>query len=338
MFWLVAAILIVALAGFLYQMRGSRQDRRRVPPPGALIDIGNRGRLHLLCSGSGAPTVVFEAGIAASSLSWTRVQPLVAEFTRACSYDRAGLAWSEAARQPMTAARLADDLHALLVAGRVPPPYVLVGHSFGSFIVRAFANRHRDLLTGIVLVDPIYPAEWLDISPERRWRLSGGIFLSRVGALLASAGVVRACLRLLAGGSTAVPRGVSRMFGSEAARFLGRMVGEVQKLPQEVWPAVQAHWSQPKSFVSMADHLSALTRSAAEIAAYGSLGDIPLVVITAASQPDACRAEHQQIAALSTHGRHVLAGAGGHWVHLDEPELVVEAIREVVDRIRGAAS
>jgi pimeloyl-ACP methyl ester carboxylesterase len=336
MSWVFALVLAVLIAGALYQALGKVQDRRRVPPPGALVNLGGGRRRHLWCRGAGAPAVVFEAGIAASSLSWSRVHPRVAEFTQACSYDRAGLAWSGGARQPMSAAGLADELHALVAAAAIPPPYVLVGHSFGSFVIRAFASRHPDLVAGMVLVDPIYPSEWLEMPPEQRWRLSGGIFLSRVGALLAATGFVRVCLRLLAGGSTAVPRRASRLFGPEAAEFLGRIVGEVQKLPQETWPAVQAHWSQPKSFRSMARHLGSLPASAAEIAACGGLGQIPLVVITAASQPEACRAEHRSIAALSTRGRHVVATMGGHWIHLDEPELVVQAIREVVEIARAS--
>jgi pimeloyl-ACP methyl ester carboxylesterase len=330
MSWILAFTLALALVCLLYQWLGSRYDLRRAPAPGVLVELGKGRRLHLSCRGSGRPAVVFDAGIAATSLSWTHVQPRVAEFARACSYDRAGLGWSDAGARPISAASLADELHGLLVAARVAPPYVLVGHSFGSFVVRAFANRYTDLVCGMVLVDPIYPSEWLEMSPKMRWRLSGGIFLSRVGALLARVGMVRACLRLLARGSTGVPRRVSRFFGSEAAQFLGRIVGEVQKLPRETWPAVQTHWSQPKCFSSMADHLRSLPQSAAEIAAGGDLGHIPLVVITAASQPEASRAEHRAIAQLSTQGRHIVARKSGHWVLLDEPELVVDAIRNVI--------
>jgi pimeloyl-ACP methyl ester carboxylesterase len=317
----------------LYQWLATAADRRSLKAPGKLVDVGT-GRLHLLCSGTGAPTVVLEAGIAASSLSWSRVQPGVAAFAHVCSYDRAGLAWSDATSQPMDAAHLADQLHTLLVSAAVPPPYVLVGHSFGSFVARMFANRHPNLVAGMVLVDPIYPAEWLHMSRERKLRLSGGIFLSQVGALLAGVGVVRLCLQLLAHGRTSVPRGVSRMFGSEAATVLRRLVGEVQKLPESAWPAVRAHWSQPKCFRSMAGHLRRLTASAEQVAQCGTLGDIPLLVITAPSQPAACRSEHARIAALSSRGRHVVAPAGGHWVQLDAPDVLVDAIREVVTGIR----
>jgi pimeloyl-ACP methyl ester carboxylesterase len=335
MFWALVAVVVVLVAvGTSYQMSQSVADAQRFPPPGRLVEIAPGRRLHLDCRGSGTPTVILEAGIAASSLSWSRVQPKVAEFTRVCSYDRAGLAWSDPSDPPHTAMRMAQQLHALLGAAPLPPKYVLVGHSFGGFVVLAYASLFRKEVAGLVLVDPIYPSEWLAMTSQQRFRLRGGVFLSRVGGVLARVGAVRACLNLLARGSTGVPQAVAKLFGSEAAAFLGRMVGEVQKLPQDVWPAVRSHWSQPKCFVSMAGHLGSLTKSAAELSAsLGPLGDLPMLVISAESQPVACKAEHARIASLSSRGQHVVARGTGHWVHLDDAALVVEAIRHVIKQI-----
>jgi pimeloyl-ACP methyl ester carboxylesterase len=172
---------------------------------------------------------------------------------------------------------------------------------------------------------------------ERR-RIGGGVFLSHVGSGLARLGVVRACLNLLVRGSTGVPRRVSRAFGAEASTVLTRLVGEVRKLPEEAWPAVRAHWSQPKCFTAMARHLRSLERSALEIQRSEERVEIPLTVITAASQPAHVRAEQARLAALSTEGRQIISDHAGHWVHLDEPELVVAAIRTMVDRYRGRVS
>jgi len=324
------ALLVLVVVGVGYQWLGSARDAVRIPPPGRLVDVGDGRRLHLADTGSGLPVVVLDAGIAASSLSWSRVQPLTELFARTVSYDRAGLAWSDAGPARTSAVQLAADLRALLVSASVPKPYVLVGHSFGSFVVRAFAQAHPDDVAGIVLVDPIFPSEWLEMSPTARRRLSGGVFLARVGVALAAVGFVRFCLTLLLSGSTGTPKRVSRLFGSDAAQTLSRLVGEVQKMPPELWPAVAAHWSQPKCFRALATHLAALRPSAREVDRFGPLGDIPLVVITAASQSEPVRAEHARIAALSSRGRQVIAHVGGHWVHLDEPELVAEAVRDVV--------
>jgi len=329
MVWMLAFTVPLLLSGVVYQLVGLARDARRVPPPGRLVDVGDGKRLHVHSLGSTGPTVVFDAGIAASSLSWARVQPHVAKFARTCSYDRAGLAWSDSGCARVTAASCADDLHRLLSATGLPAPYVLVGHSFGTFVVRAYANLHPDLVAGLVLVDPIYPSEWLEMTREQRWRLRGGVFFSRLGSVLASLGLVRGCLSLLSRGSTGVPKRASRMFGSEAARVLDRLVGEVQKLPADLWPAVQAHWSQAKCFTSMARHLGGLRASAREIAVCHHASDIPMIVITAASQPDGGQREHARLAAQASHGRQVIAKGSGHWVHLDEPDLVIDAIREV---------
>ena len=337
MFWILVALLAFFVAvGASYQISQTAADAARFTPPGQLVTIAPGRRLHIHCRGSGGPAVILEAGIAASSLSWSRVQPRVAEFARVCSYDRGGLAWSDPCDPPLTATHMAAQLHTLLGAASVPPKYVLVGHSFGGFVALAFASLYREQVAGLVLVDPIYPSEWLAMSSEQRFRLRGGVFLSRIGGLLARVGAVRACLSLLASGSTGVPRAVAKLFGSEASATLDRLVGEVQKLPPEVWPAVRAHWSQPKSFVSMAGHLGSLTKSAADLASrLRPLGDLPMIVISAESQPLACKAEHKTLAALSTHGQHIVARGTGHWVHLDDASLVVEAIRHVVQAVRG---
>ena len=235
-------------AGALYQFIGAARDARTCAPPGTMVDVGGR-RLHLTSVGSGTPTVVFESGIAASSLSWSRVLPEVAKFTRACAYDRAGLAWSDLPQHPRTTARMVDDLRRLLERAAIAAPHVLVGHSFGAFLVCAYASQHPDTVAGLVLLDP--PTEWQHATPERSRLLRGGVQLSRVGGILARLGVVRACLTLVSGGAPSVPRTVVRIFGPTAARTVERLVGEVRKLPPEVHPMVRALWCQPKCFRAM---------------------------------------------------------------------------------------
>lgn len=329
-----ALALAVILAGVVYQRIGTARDARRLPPPGRLVKVG-RARLHLHAQGHGSPPVVFDAGISASSLSWLRVAPAVGEFTRAICYDRSGLAWSDRTHAPVSARTLATELRVLLEVGAVAPPYVLVAHSFGTFVVRAFASQFPDRVAGLVLVDPILPSEWLNMAQAQRRRLAGGVFLSRVGAVLAAVGFVRLCLDLLQRGSTAVPKGAARMFGSEASALMTRLVAQVQKLPREAWPQMCAHWSRPRSFLAMADHLSGLRQSAVEIAAAGPIGDVPLIVITAGTQPASVRAEHARIAADSTRGIHIVAEEAGHWILIDEPGVVIDAVKRVVDMCRS---
>lgn len=328
---LVALVLLLLLVGVGYQGVGARWQRRRFPAPGVRVPVGGH-RLHVRSAGTGTPAVLLESGIAASSLSWTVVQPQIARFTRVCSYDRAGLGWSDPPSSPRTFEVIVGELVAILEHTAPHEHCILVGHSFGSFIVSAYAMRHRAKVAGLVLVDPA--TEWLNMTPQRRRLLRGGRKLSRIGAALAHVGVVRACLALLTGGAPGAPRRFVRVFGPTAARTLERLVGEVRKLPPEVHPIVQALWCDPKCFHAMADHLLILERDRESIAAAIPPRDVPLVVISSGDQHAEQLAIHRSLAEASVNGRHVVAARSAHWIQFDEPDLIVDAVRELTDAAR----
>jgi pimeloyl-ACP methyl ester carboxylesterase len=329
---IAAAIAAIAAAGVIYQRLGLARDRRMFAPPGALVDVGGH-RVHVACTGDGSPPVIFESGIAASSLSWAMVQPTVASFTRACTYDRAGLAWSDAPSCPRSFARIVDEFEGVVAHVTGGGRCVLVGHSFGSFVVRAYAARHPAQVAGLVLVDP--PAEWLELTPQRARMLKGAQRLAALGALLAHVGVVRGSLALLAGGAPGGPRRFAKLFGPAASRTLERLVGEVRKLPREVHPMVQAHWSNPKCFRAMADYLRALAAEGATIRGLIPPPHVPVVVISAAHQPPEELRAHQQLAAAASRGVHLRALRSAHWVQFDEPEMIIGAIRDLVMAARS---
>src|SRR5262245_32332615 len=326
---IILAGMLVALvaAGVLYQQIAGRSASRRFPPPGELIDVGGH-RLHVACSGSGRPPVLLESGIAASSLSWVGVQPAVARFTRACVYDRAGLAWSDVPTSVRTFDRIVSELAAVLTKVAQAEPCILVGHSFGSFVVRGYAMRHPKAVAGLVLVDPAI--EWLTPDPERAYRLRRAQLLARLGAWLAHLGIPRACLAMLLGGAPAAPQRFSKLFGETAAQTLARLVGEVRKLPPATYPLMQEFWSQPKCYRSMAAHLAALERDGAAIAQIVTPAEIPTIVISSGNQPRELIEAQGMLAHASHAGRHVIAARSTHWVQFDEPELVVDAVRTLI--------
>jgi pimeloyl-ACP methyl ester carboxylesterase len=157
--------------------------------------------------------------------------------------------------------------------------------------------------------------------------------LSRRGALLARFGVVRFGLAALSSGLVLVPKLVARLAGSgRGESAISRLVREVQKMPPETWPIVQAHWCQPKSFLGMANYLESLPSSASQVSAFGELpAHIPVTIISASNSTAAQLAERDAIAGHSLHGKHIIATKSGHWIHFDEPELVIQAIAEMTD-------
>src|SRR5229473_3391992 len=333
---LLGTLALPVVVGAVYQAIETRRDRGRLLPPGRLVRFNER-RMHIHVTGEGTPTVVFESGMGASCLSWTLVQPQVAQFTRAVSYDRAGHGWSDPARKPRTARQIAQELHTLLDATGVPGPYVLVGHSFGGYVNRAFAHLYRNEVVGMVLVDSLHPADWENPIPEQLRMIEVGLRYAWIAAWLARLGFVRYCLARLARGSPRLGWAAASAFGVGTAAAVQRIAGEIRKLPAPILPIVREFWSQPKNFLSLGQHVAALPVSAAQAAAVSSLRDLPLVILSGDHHTSPYADWQRDLAQLSLCGRHVVASDSGHWIHLDHPELVTRAIREVVAAAREAA-
>lgn len=327
--WLIAIAVV-------YQAIGVAIDTKRYPAPGKRVDVGGRF-IHIHVSGlnaAGTPTVILESGVAASSPSWRLVQAEVAKFARVVTYDRAGLGWSDMTRAPVTPESIFHDLRTALELTGVVPPYVFVGHSFGGLVAQLFAARHRSELAGMVLLDPPHWSDWHpDGSWEKQIMLRYAARLSRRGAWCARLGINRLLLTLLTAGMTRGPRAFAVALSGRAITVASRIVGEIRKLPPETHPVLKALWSQQKCFESMSAHLQALPvfcAAVARVSTPGALGDLPLLVLTA-SNPSPDRLRHQEeLAALSTCGLHLVASNSGHWLQLDQPELVVSSIQEMV--------
>src|SRR5918998_6014843 len=142
--WIIAGLLALAVIGAIYQAIATEIDQRTYTPPGKLVDVGDHS-LHINCVGQGSPTVILEAANGGMSAHWTRVQQEVAQTTRVCAYDRAGLGWSEPGPEPRDAKQISSELHPLPAnAAGTEGPYVLVGHSYGGLYARMFAAQYPE--------------------------------------------------------------------------------------------------------------------------------------------------------------------------------------------------
>ena len=159
---LCSLIVVAAITGATYQWLATREELAATPPPGQLVDIGGH-RLHLWCTGDGAPAVILDTGLGGSTPGWGFVQPEVARFTRVCSYDRAGMGYSDPGPSPRTARRIASELAELLARSGIGGPVVLVGASIAGFNARVFVSDYPERAAGLVLVDASHEDDAHDV-------------------------------------------------------------------------------------------------------------------------------------------------------------------------------
>lgn len=302
LFWKAMAGLIAAivLAGALYENIAAWDDARRFPEPGRMV-LGHR----INCTGAGSPAVILESGLGDGLVEWDQVQPRIAEFSRVCSYDRAGYGASDAGPMPRTSAQAASELHALLEAAGEKPPYLLVGHSLGGYDVRVFNGAYPEQVSGIVLVDSVQedqyrllPKSWnaTSVAMLRRYRRQ-----ARWSHLFIDFGIARLMLRL------------------QGAR------GSFSLL-------------QPKYLRARASELESIRVSAEQARRAGGIVEKPLIVLTAGENPDAAFRRvwvddlQMRLARLSSKGKRVMVDGAGHDIPHDRPQAVVDAVRELVGR------
>jgi len=308
---LLVLIVGLILAGASYEAIASGGDAKAYPPPGQLVDVGGY-RLHIQCMGSGSPTVVLDAGLGGTSLDWYLVQNDLSKTNRVCAYDRAGLGWSEAGPQPRTPNQIARELYTLLNNAGIEGPYVLVGHSLAGKNIRIFTQQHPDLVAGMVLIDA--RSEYVDAQT-----------------------------------SLAEAQGFQDMMeAQENFKGLLRRVGLIRLVGASFWsmPGVPEKISTEMALLSTTQQsrdtviAEAQGRAAddAQLEAAPSLGNRPLIVLAAEQNmkelPNWPEAQ-QRLAALSTKGSLMVAKGSGHYIQLEQPGLVLDAVRQVVTQVRG---
>lgn len=310
------------LASATYQTVASARDRRRYPPPGELVDIGGR-RLHLWRAGEGSPAVVVAPSLGEPGDGWAEIQRRLAQQTTVVLYDRAGLGWSDPGPWP-TGRRMVADLHALLKAAGIPPPYVLVGHSLGGLLMRLYQTTHPEQVAGMVLVDSSHPDQERRLGAQT-WRLSRPRWWVRVVRFA----VQPLWIRLRERGA-AIPAHLRR------------------GLPPELAEAAVAMRLGTRAQHADAKEMAASPGLAAEVGRSvdgtpGSLGQLPLVVITREVNTELSwrlgaegvwQEMQTELALLSERSTHLHAASGDHFIHRSDPDLVVNAIAELVDQVR----
>lgn len=286
-------------------------------PGGGLVE-----GLHVHRDGDGAPVVVFEAGLAATSLNWRSVQQQLHTHLATVSYDRAGMGSSPPSAGDRSLRRHTDHLHRLLHSLGLDTPVVLTAHSFGACIARVYAHRFPEDVAALVLVDPMVPEEFSPLTVRTRLRLWRAAFCADVTALAAGVGLVRLGLWGL------LRRGPSRpgpLLGLSPT--LRRIAAELGKLPPDVVEALRRYWSRPRFFRELAASIRALPACASETLRYPIGRNLPVVVLSGAHQTPEALERHRAMAT-----DHHLVEGSAHWVHLDRPRLVADAILRAAGR------
>lgn len=276
---------------------------------GQLYDIGKL-RIHMACLGTGRPVVIFDSGLGGFSLEWLGIQRSLATEMTTCAYDRAGYGWSDVGPSPRTTSQINDEFVRLLATAGLEPPYILVGHSFGGYNMQYFAKTHPDQVAGVVLLESSHP-EQAERIPDVKTK----------------------------------PENVGR---SQLFTFF-KDPSVLNKYPEDVREVAQMLISSRKGMVAQQRELVNFAYSGSEIAFLGAhFPDVPLVIITRGqrvwpddpmgkAREDEWQEMQRELSKLNALGQQVIATESGHMIHLDQPELVVNIIREMAhDHCRQA--
>jgi pimeloyl-ACP methyl ester carboxylesterase len=256
---------------------------------------------------------------------------MVAKFTGTASYDRCGLGWSGNSKTARTPANIALELHAMLAGAGIKPPYILVGHSFGGLVMRRFALLYPEEVSSAVLVDPMRCEEWPPMDPSKQSQLDRGRKLTGIAIPIARFGLARLAVTSLLCRSGRVAGQLAGAAGNGGRHVLDRVTDEVGKMPKELWPIVAAHWSRPDYYQGMRSHIAAIPETVREMQCAEPIRGIPVLVLTPGIST---LLTDELLSRIGDNVQQVVAPASAHWIHLDEPDLVIDSIREMVAAAR----
>jgi pimeloyl-ACP methyl ester carboxylesterase len=317
--WLIVGIITLAAIGATYQIIATQIDLRAYPAPGQMVDVGGY-QLHLYCSGTnvdGSATVILETGAGSTSAAWALVQPEVAKATQVCSYDRAGMGWSEPGPEPRDAKHIAQELHTLLHNANILGPYILVGWSYGGLYVREYAGQYGDEVAGLVLLDSSHPDQWAS-TPQGQAQFESYAKIYSLTPTLARVGILRV-IGLLQPGSG---------------------------LPAPYDEALKASFAATKDADAQSVEFLASPTTDDQVRRLTSLGNMPLYVLSATEHGTPPEQEklwqkwQAQLATLSTNSTHQTVEGADHTSFWRDPKTAKvsnAAILEVVGAARNGA-
>jgi len=312
---LLIFVLVLAIAGVIYQTAATESDQRKYPPPGVLVNVGGY-KMHIYCMGEGSPTVILDSANMGTVSNWAWIQPELAKSTRVCAYDRADSGWSDLSPQPNNTKQNAEALHTLLTNANIADPYILVGHSFGGLYVRMFAEMYPDEIAGMVFIEGTLPdglnrlgkPDVMPNAPDAQM-MDGTPFISRLGIL----------------------------------RLVG-FPGTDPDLPEPQRSELQAYLSSTKLAESLKRQYHLFPTLLAQVRPLykaGSLGDIPVAVILG-SEGDGGIPEWQDLfsgqAALSTNHILITIDGANHISLVDQREYALQTSAVILKVIEAARS
>lgn len=291
---LLALAVLLGAGAACSQAWTSPKHEATPAPAGILVDVGSH-KLHLYCTGEGTPVVILESGLGGTTNDWRKVQPAVSKFTRVCSYDRAGMGWSEAGPMPRASARFVKELRTVLQNADIPGPYILAGHSLGGIYVRHFARLHPEEVAALVLVDGSHEDQVTRLPAPKRSR-------------------------------------------EERAKNLLEKAGQAPEVSTDPEQKLKRHFLAVRS-----EMLAFSTQSADEIRAAPPLPPIPIIVLVhgRSATPDGLKIWNElqrDIASRSPHSKLIQAEDAGHYIQLDDPQLVINSIHELIMKVKEAKS
>ncbi len=322
----VGLVVLLILAGTVYEWLATRAEARRFPQQGRSVDVGGF-RLNIDCTGTappGTPTVILESGAGVPALGWKFVQPDVAKFTRVCSYDRAGYGWSDppSTTAPRTSLQVASELHTLLQNASVPPPYVLVGHSLGGYNIRVYNQQYPADVAGVVFVDSSHEDQVQHMPPSLKKLMDEQT-------------------KSLGWKMKLVPLALD----TGLMRLIQRSGRGQQTYPMDFVEEIEYLQRREAFIETSVAELNSFQESANETRNSGNFGDKPLIVLTAGKivdMPGLPKKEMEefqqswihdlqpQLARLSTRGKQVIVSNSDHMIPMEQPQAVIGAIREVL--------